>query len=170
MQHFLLEMAINQLIASQSVDISALSGKIIRFELGSTPLQVNFICTPEKIYVVSSSEEPSSVDIQLDTQVFLSLFEGKDLKQLLREDQLVIHGDVKTAQLLVDLLEQVRIDPEEVLSQYTGDIVANELGKLVRGLRAGLDDQAHPLNQIKDSLAELILQPKKSERFKNNKA
>ncbi len=170
MQHFLLEMAINHLITTQAVDISALSGKVIRFELASTPLQVNFVCTEDKIYVVSSSDEPSSVDIQLDTQVFFSLFEGKDLKQLLRDDQVVIHGDVKTAQLLVDILEQVEIDPEEILSQYTGDIVANELGKLVKGFRDGFKDKDHPLNQIKQGLADLVLQPNKSELFKNNKS
>lgn len=170
MQHFLLEMAINHLIESQSIDISALSNKTIRFELASTPLQVNFVCTDEKIYVVSDTDQPSSVDIQLDTQVFLSLFEGKDLKQLLREDEIVIHGDVKTAQLLVDLLEQISIDPEEVLSQYTGDIVANELGKLFRGAKDGFKDKDHPLNQVKAGLSELILQPNKSELFKRNKS
>jgi ubiquinone biosynthesis protein UbiJ len=33
--------------------------------------------------------------------------QGKDLTELLRQDKIIIHGDVKTAQLLVDLLQQV---------------------------------------------------------------
>jgi ubiquinone biosynthesis protein UbiJ len=43
---------------------------------------------------------------------------------------IIIHGDVKTAQLLVDLLQQVEFDFEEELSKFTGDIVAHQVGRI----------------------------------------
>jgi ubiquinone biosynthesis protein UbiJ len=43
------------------------------------------------------------------------LMQGEDLTELLRQDKIIIHGDVKTAQLLVDLLQQVEFDFEEEL-------------------------------------------------------
>jgi ubiquinone biosynthesis protein UbiJ len=58
--------------------------------------------------------------------VFLQLMQGEDLTELLRQDKIIIHGDVKTAQLLVDLLQQVEFDFEEELSKFTGDIVAHQ--------------------------------------------
>ena len=87
--------------------------------------------------------------------MFLSLFQGEDLTELLREDKIVIHGDVKTAQLLVDLLQQVDIDFEELLSQYTGDVVAHQVGKLAKKLKS-LDQ---PLTAIKDGVAHFLIRP-----------
>ncbi len=167
MQHFVLEQALNYLITTDSINIDALHGKTVRFSLQDLPLDVNFICTNERIFVVSDVTRKSDVDIKLTANVFFLLFKGEDLTELLRQDKIIIHGDVKTAQLLVDMLQQVDIDIEEILSQYTGDIIAHELGKIAKKAKKVALESNSPIDAIKDGLSQLLINPQKSELFKN---
>jgi ubiquinone biosynthesis protein UbiJ len=64
----------------------------------------------------------------------------------------------------VDLLQQIDIDLEELLSKYTGDIIAHQLGKLSKNLKKTNDN---PLETLKDELATLLIAPSKSGLFKN---
>ena len=166
MQHFVLEQALNHLIDQGNADLSALNGKTMYFALEDLPLNVNFICTNDRIFVTTDTSAGSDVDIKLKSSVFLALFQGEDLTELLRQDKIIIHGDVKTAQLLVDLLQQIDIDFEEVLSKYTGDIVAHQIGKLAKSFKAS----DNPLERLKDELTALLITPKKSKPFKNKGA
>ena len=166
MQHFVLEQALNHLIDQGNADLSALNGKIMYFALEDLPLDVNFICTNDRIFVTTDISAGADVDIKLKSSVFLALFQGEDLTELLRQDKIIIHGDVKTVQLLVDLLQQIDIDFEEVLSKYTGDIVAHQIGKLAKSFKAS----DNPLERLKDELTALLITPKKSKPFKNKGA
>ena len=166
MQHFVLEQALNHLIDQGNADLSALNGKTMYFALEDLPLDVNFICTNDRIFVTTDTSAGADVDIKLKSSVFLALFQGEDLTELLRQDKIIIHGDVKTAQLLVDLLQQIDIDLEEVLSKYTGDIVAHQIGKLAKSFKAS----DNPLERLKDELTALLITPKKSKPFKNKGA
>jgi ubiquinone biosynthesis protein UbiJ len=136
------------------------------FALEDLPLNVNFVCTNDRIFVTTDISAGADVDIKLKSSVFLALFQGEDLTELLRQDKIVIHGDVKTAQLLVDLLQQIDIDFEEVLSKYTGDIIAHQVGKLAKSFKAS----NNPLETLKDELTTLLIAPTKSKLFKNKDA
>jgi ubiquinone biosynthesis protein UbiJ len=164
MQHFVLEQALNYLIDHGNADLRALNGKTIYFVLEDLPLMVNFVCTNDRIFVTTDTNTSADVDIKLKSSVFLALFQGENLTELLRQDKIIIHGDVKTAQLLVDLLQQIDIDLEELLSKYTGDIIAHQLGKLSKNLKKTNDN---PLETLKDELATLLIAPSKSGLFKN---
>ncbi|TEU27278.1 MAG: hypothetical protein E3I13_00370 [Gammaproteobacteria bacterium] len=163
MQHFVLEQALNYLIDQGDADLSALNGKTLYFALEDLPLDVNFVCTNDRIFVTTDTSAGADVDIKLKSSVFLALFQGEDLTELLRQDKIIIHGDVKTAQLLVDLLQQIDIDFEEVLSKYTGDIIAHQVGKLAKNFKAS----DNPLEAIKNELTTLFVAPSESGLFKN---
>ncbi len=167
MQHFVLEQALNFLIQTGSIDTTPLDSKIIQFSLQDLPLDVNFICTNERIFVVSDTAKSADVDIELKSSVFFALFKGEDLTELLRQDKIKIHGDVKTAQLLVDMLEAVDIDLEEALSQYTGDIVAHEVGKIAKKIKQTAQKSNNIFDTLKDSLGDLIINPSMSKLHKN---
>ena len=168
MQHFALEQALNYLIQTGEIDLKPLDNKTIRFSLQDLPLDVNFVCTNDRIFVISDTGRNSDVDISLRAGVFFALFKGDDLTELLRQDKIVIHGDVKTAQLLVDLLQSVDIDLEEVLSQYTGDIVAHKAGKIAKNFKKIAQNSSNPLDAIKDSLSALLITPTVSKLYKND--
>ena len=55
MQHFILEQALNLLIKNGSIDIKPLESKVIRFTLVDQLLDVNFICTNNRIFVNSDT-------------------------------------------------------------------------------------------------------------------
>ncbi|HIB28227.1 MAG TPA: hypothetical protein EYO47_03005 [Candidatus Thioglobus sp.] len=168
MQHFALEQALNYLIQTGEIDLKPLDNKTIRFSLQDLPLDVNFVCTNDRIFVISDTSRNSDVDISLGAGVFFALFKGDDLTELLRQDKIVIHGDVKTAQLLVDLLQSVDIDLEEALSQYTGDIVAHKAGKIAKNFKKIAQNSSNPLDAIKDSLSALLITPTVSKLYKND--
>jgi ubiquinone biosynthesis protein UbiJ len=163
MQHFVLEQALNYLIDQGDADLGALNGKTLYFALEDLPLDVNFVCTNDRIFVTTDTSAGADVDIKLKSSVFLALFQGEDLAELLRQDKIIIHGDVKTAQLLVDLLQQIDIDLEEALSKYTGDIIAHQAGKLAKNFKAS----DSPLEAIKNELTTLFVAPSESDLFKN---
>jgi len=163
MQHFVLEQALNYLIDQGNADLSTLNGKTLHFALEDLPLNVNFVCTNDRIFVTTDTSADADVDIKLKSSVFLALFQGKDLTELLRQDKIVIHGDVKTAQLLVDLLRQLDIDLEEALSKYTGDIIAHQVGKMAKKFKTS----DNPLEALKNELTTLLVAPSKSSLFKN---
>jgi len=167
MQHFVLEQALNFLIQNGSIDIKPLESKVIRFSLIDPLLEVNFICTNDRIFVTSDTSTPSDVDIKLKPNVFFALFKGEDLTDLLRQDKIQIHGDVKTAQLLVDLLTETDIDLEEMLSQYTGDIVAHEIGKKAEKFKQIAKDSPNPIEALKNGLSDFLISPKVSKRYTN---
>ncbi|WXU00188.1 MAG: Ubiquinone biosynthesis accessory factor UbiJ [Catillopecten margaritatus gill symbiont] len=155
MQAVILERALNFLLETHPINIQPLDGKTVHFSLQDFPLEVNFICTNNRIFVTTDTSTKADVDVKLQANVFLALFQGEDLTELLRQDKIVIHGDVKTAQLLVDLLQQVEIDLEELLSKYTGDIVAHQVGKLAKKFKSS----DNPLASIKNDITNLLIRP-----------
>ncbi len=155
MQAIILERALNFLLATHPIDIQPLEGKKVHFSLQDFPLEMNFICTNNRIFVTTDAAINTDVNITLQSSVFLALFQGEDLTELLRQDKIVIHGDVKTAQLLVDLLQQVNIDLEELLSKYTGDVVAHQVGKLAKKIKSS----DNPIGSIKDGITHFLIAP-----------
>jgi ubiquinone biosynthesis protein UbiJ len=156
MQSVILERALNFLLETHPIDIQPLDGKTVHFCLQDFPLEINFICTNGRIFVTSDININADVDIKLQSSAFRSLLQGEDMTELLRQDKIVIHGDVKTAQLLVDVLQQVDIDFEELLSQYTGDIVAHQVGKIAKKLKSS----DNPIASIKEGVTNFLIRPK----------
>ncbi|AYQ55874.1 Protein YigP (COG3165) clustered with ubiquinone biosynthetic genes [Bathymodiolus thermophilus thioautotrophic gill symbiont] len=153
MKTLILENALNHLLSTHQVDISPLEGKTIRLSLQDFPLDVYFICTNNRFFVVTSSDVVD-VEITLTVSAFSDLLKKTELHDMLRQDKIIIHGDVKTAQLLVDILQQ--LDFEEVLSQWTGDIIAHQAGKVIKHLKSS----DRPISAFKDKIAAILINPK----------
>ncbi|CAB5502649.1 hypothetical protein [uncultured Gammaproteobacteria bacterium] len=157
MQSMILQSALNHLLEAHQIDIRPLDGKTVYFSLQDLPIAVNFICTNDRIFVTTDATINADVDIKLKSNVFLKLIQGEDLTELLRQDKIMIHGDVKTAQLLVDLLQQVEFDFEEALSKFTGDIVAHQVGKIAKKFKSS----DNSLASIKDKITNFLITPKR---------
>ncbi len=163
MRFFVLEQTLNYLINNQAIDISALNGKTLNFSLADLPLTMCFICGNDRIFVAKNADPNAAVNIRLELNVFVSLLKGANLTELLKQDKIVIHGDVKTAQLLVDLLQLIDIDLEELLSKYSGDIIAHQIGGWARRFK-----NSPLLAVVKDGLMCFQIHPTKPSRYKNN--
>lgn len=161
-----LEKTLNLLIANGSVRLGKLEDHSVALHVPELGLSLYFVCINSRIYVLEAQQQGSDVDITLNRSAFLSLFNGKDLKELLANDEVAISGNVKVAQTLSDLFAETAIDIEELVSQYTGDIVAHQLGKVIRFAKKRPDDSLNDIvKTLKDDLATLLVAPSRSRFF-----
>jgi ubiquinone biosynthesis protein UbiJ len=165
-----LEKTLNLLITNGAVKLGKLESHNIALNVPEVGLSLYFVCINSRIYVLEAQQQTPDVDITLNRSAFLSLFQGEELKNILANDEVVISGNIKVAQALSDLLAETSIDVEELISQYTGDIVAHQLGKVIRFAKKrpsySLVDIAETL---KDDFSTLLVAPSRS-RFFNGRA
>jgi ubiquinone biosynthesis protein UbiJ len=161
-----LEKTLNLLIANGVVKLGRLEGQNIALHVPELGLSLYFVCINSRIYVLETQQQSADVDITLNQSAFLSLFKGKDLKELLANDEVVISGNVKVAQALSDLFTETSIDVEELISQHTGDIVAHQLGKAIRFAKKRPGDNVSDIVEtMKDDLSTLLVNPSRSRFF-----
>ena len=126
--------------------------------------------TNSRVFVMEMHDQQNvDVDIKLNKTAFLSLFKGASFEELIESDEIDINGSVKTAQQLADLLALASIDVEELVSHYTGDIIAHQIGKSIKLVKGrGNIDKVNIIETLKNDLTTLLVAPSRS-RFFNKK-
>ena len=165
-----LEKTLNHLINTNNIDTSGLDNKTIGLNVDEFNLQLLFMFTNSRIFVIEMHDKKNvDVDIQLNKAAFLSLFSGTSFEELIESDEIEINGNIKTAQQLADLIALSSIDVEELVSHYTGDIIAHQLGKSIRLIKSkASNDKDNIIETLKNDLTTLLVAPSRS-RFFNNK-
>ena len=98
---------------------------------------------------------------------FLSLFKGIPLEDLIEKEDIEINGSIKTAQNLADLLASSSIDIEELVSQYTGDIVAHQVGRSLNQIKnISLSNDGSIIDNLKEELTTILIAPSRAKIFK----
>lgn len=131
-----LQTAINQamkLDAEMPVKLLALNGKVI--EMIISPLHVNFfICFKEgQIALVDTYEGTADTVIHSSPigLIRLSLLPASRARSLFN-DKIRISGDVELGHQVKQLFDEMDIDWEGHLAYFTGDVVAHQIGSLIR--------------------------------------
>ena len=165
-----LEKTLNDLINTNNIDTEGLNNKIIGLSVDEFNLKLLFMCTNSRVFVMEMQDHQNiNVDIKLNKNAFLSLFKGASFEDLIESDEIEINGSVKTAQQLADLIALASIDVEELVSHYTGDIIAHQLGKSVKLVKdKATKDKVNIVEKLKNDLTTLLVAPSRS-RFFNNK-
>ena len=165
-----LEKTLNHLINTNNIDTEGLNNKIIGLSVDEFNLKLLFMFTNSRVFVMEMQDQQNiNVDIKLNKTAFLSLFKGASFEELIESDEIDINGSVKTAQQLADLIALASIDVEELVSHYTGDIIAHQLGKSIKLVKdRGNIDKVNIIETLKNDLTTLIVAPSQS-RFFNNK-
>ena len=120
----------------RAIGLDQIKGKLIRIhvrEFGKTlSLRV------KQRYL----EEESDDDIEADVEVSVSLkilpeyFMGADQDKLIKNGGIEIKGDAHIASVFQNTLREIEIDWEELLSKYTGDTVAYQIGRGVKAVHS----------------------------------
>ena len=165
-----LEKTLNHLINTNNIDTERLNNKIIRLSVDEFNLRLLFMFANSRVFVMEMHDQQSfDVDIKLNKTAFLSLFKGASFEELIESDEIDINGSVKTAQQLADLIALAKIDVEELVSHYTGDIIAHQLGKSIKLIKTKTNnDQVNIIETLKNDLTTLLVATSRS-RFFNNK-
>ena len=165
-----LEKTLNHLINTNNIDTERLNNKIIGLSVDEFNLKLIFMFTNSRVFVMEMQNQQNiNVDIKLNKNAFLSLLKGASFEDLIESDEIEINGSVKTAQQLADLIALASIDVEELVSHYTGDIIAHQLGKSAKLIKTKTNnDKVNIVETLKNDLTTLLVAPSRS-RFFNNK-
>ena len=110
-----------------------LKGKIIHVHLNEVNKDLFFVFSQQQVDVLSKFEGKVDCYLALNLAVLPQLREQNNITQLIKQDKLVLEGDLNLAQQFSALLTELKPDVEEKLSQYTGDIFAHTLVSCVKG-------------------------------------
>tara|TARA_B110000008_G_scaffold197571_1_gene195986 strand:+ start:1400 stop:1915 length:516 start_codon:yes stop_codon:yes gene_type:complete len=163
-----IEKALNHLINVNNIDLKLIDNKIISLRVDEIDLSLFFLCLNSRIFVIERLQnKKTDVSIVMKKASFLAMFEGSTLEELLEAEDIEINGSVNTAQQLANLLASSSIDIEELISQYTGDIVAHKIGQAFRQFKeASISNHGSVISNIKDEITTAIVAPSRSKLFK----
>ena len=130
--------------------LKPLRGKILEINIQKTPFHYGFLFTKNNIEVISADKIAADAVISGDLFTFLKLFKSSSLSNM---SKLTITGDQTFSENAYHVLHDLDIDWEEVLSHYTGDVVAHKVGQCVAGIKKWFDHGAH---SFKVSLTEYV--------------
>lgn len=132
-----LEQGLNKLLTldpDSHIALQKLKGKRLIIALQELPFEILVVGSQQvDVLCLSSDDDEERVmeaaDCYLKTSLW-SLPELKDtsqLTQLIKQDKLVLDGDIQVAQAFSQLFLKLNIDWEEQLAKMTGDVLAHEV-------------------------------------------
>ncbi|MBD1574532.1 SCP2 domain-containing protein [Vibrio sp. S17_S38] len=130
-----IETALNRLIqddAEYIQQVARLKGKVIHIHLQELNRNLIFVFS-YRVDVLSQYEGNPDCYLSLKLATLPKLKDQSKITQLIKQDQLVLEGDIQLAQKFSQLMADIKPDIEEWVSRVTGDVVAHTL---VQGLKA----------------------------------
>ena len=132
-----LETALNsylQLAPQSLAQLGRLQGKVIAVELRG--LRQTFYLLPDSQGLMVQAHYEGAPDATLSgTPVaFAELSLSSNPNRVLFRGDVEITGDIKLGQDFKRILDELDIDWEEILSHYTGDIIAHKMGDVFRDI------------------------------------
>ncbi len=132
----LLQKAINhalKLDESMPLKLKALNGKVLKIII--SPLNVYFFMRFSKSELQLLAEYNKHIDTIINSSpmglIRLSLLPASKARSLFN-DKIKISGDVELGQHVKQLFDEIDIDWEGHLAQFTGDIIAHNVGSIIR--------------------------------------
>lgn len=125
--------------------ITALQGRIIAVHITGLDLKVFFIPTSSGVTISMDYQTDPDVTISGSAMALSKLALSEDASKALLESGVKIEGDLRTGQRFSEVLKEVDIEWEELLSQVVGDIVAHQMGAAARSTQGWLKDTAQAM-------------------------
>ena len=137
--------------------LTELNGKIIRFHVTGLELNLYFMPSASGIQVMGnyplnidhpdSDKESATIDATIHGSplALIQLSTSKNTGATLLESDVEIDGDMRVAEKFSEILREVDIDWEELLSKLVGDLFAFRTGEAVRSATDWLKDSAEAM-------------------------
>ena len=127
-----------------------LRGKILEIQIKKTPFHYGFLFTKDHIEIIVANKVTADATISGDLWTFLQLMKSSSLSNTAK---LTITGDQAFSEAAYHVLHDLNIDWEEILSHYTGDVIAHKVGQSVQGIKKWLN---RGVDSFKVSLVEYV--------------
>ncbi|PTP66373.1 ubiquinone biosynthesis accessory factor UbiJ [Vibrio splendidus] len=121
--------------------LSRLKGQIIQVNLKELNKTLTFVFS-QQIDVLSEYEGQPDCYLSLNLSVLPELREQSNLTKLIKQDKLILEGDIQLAQKFAQLMTDCKPDLEEWLSRVTGDVVAHTVVQGVKNVGGFVAKQA----------------------------
>ncbi|KGK20438.1 SCP2 domain-containing protein [Vibrio navarrensis] len=118
-----------------------LKGQVIQIHLKELNQTLTFVFS-QQIDVLADYEGQPDCYLSLNLSVLPQLREQANITRLIKQDQLVLDGDIQLAQKFAQLMTDAKPDVEEWLSRVTGDVVAHSAVQGARNVGEFLRTQA----------------------------
>jgi ubiquinone biosynthesis protein UbiJ len=131
-----LEEAINQRLAldpAAKERMGQLHGRVIALELQGLDTTLFFIPGPDRLQLLSRHEGEPECTLSGTPGTMLQMLQGAKEGTPVIPEEVALSGDKELAQRFVTILQTAEVDWERHLSRYTGELIAQEVGRLVRG-------------------------------------
>ena len=117
--------------------LARLKGQVIQVHIKELNQTFTFVFS-QQIDVLAQYEGEADCYLSVHLSVLPELREQANITQLIKQDRLMVQGDIQLAQKFAQLLQDCQPDLEEWLSRVTGDVVAHtvvqgakKMGRLV---------------------------------------
>ena len=97
----------------------------------------------QQIDVLADYEGQPDCYLSLNLSVLPELREQSNITKLIKQDKLILEGDIQLAQKFAQLMTDCKPDLEEWLSRVTGDVVAHTLVQGVKNVGGFVASQAN---------------------------
>ncbi|RZR20788.1 ubiquinone biosynthesis accessory factor UbiJ [Vibrio vulnificus] len=128
-----------------------LKGQVIQVHLQELNKTLTFIFS-QQIDVLANYEGQPDCYLSLKLAVLPELREQANITKLIKQDKLILEGDIQLAQKFAQLITDAKPDVEEWVSRVTGDVVAHSLVQGVKNVGGFVGRQAkkqqHHLAQV----------------------
>ena len=104
--------------------LARLKGQVIQVHLKEIDKTLTFVFS-QQIDVLANYEGQPDCYLSLHLSVLPELREQANITKLIKQDKLVLEGDIQLAQKFSQLMTDCKPDIEEWLSRVTGDVVAH---------------------------------------------
>lgn len=146
----ILESSINRYTALDpmvSGTIAALNGKAIALQLQEFSFPVYFSIEAGRIKVLSEFEDTADVQLKTSLPSLVRMTLSSDSDESVLGGEIDMSGDMEVGRQFRDIFRNLDIDWEEIISKYTGDIVAHKLGNGVRELKSWIGNTGQTLQK-----------------------
>ncbi|PNH99933.1 ubiquinone biosynthesis accessory factor UbiJ [Vibrio diazotrophicus] len=132
--------------------LARLKGQVIQVHLKELNKTLTFVFS-QQIDVLANYEGKPDCYLSLHLSVLPELRDQANITKLIKQDKLVLEGDIQLAQKFSQLMTDCKPDIEEWLSRVTGDVVAHTVVQGAKNVGSLLTSQ---FNKHQNHLAQVL--------------
>ncbi len=146
-----------ELDEERAAGLDQIKGKLIRLYIRE--LDKTLLLRIEQRYI----QQESDLDIEADVEISISLkilpefLVGANQDKLIKNGGIEIKGDAHVASVFQNTLREIEVDWEELVSRYTGDAVAYQMGQGAKAIHSFVSSLGENLRQdLRDYLQDNV--------------
>lgn len=124
-----------------------ISGKVIKIEIKEFDLPFYIKFQDDCVKVLSTFDSEVHASMTASLQVMFKTIVTADGAEKLLSENVELSGDLELARYFLALLKAVDIDWEEILANYTGDVIAHQIGRHVSNFKNWFDNSSAVLRR-----------------------